>query len=253
MHAKFKALVFISIILLLGSVRAELRIWTDKSGNSIEAEHVRTLSDKVVLRKADGTEIKVSLDTLSDRDRRYAILQTPPRIEISVSTDSDRSNTGYGNRRNVQEETVSVEVKIRKSSPSPYEAPLTAELYLIGAPENDAGYIILEKHRQKFSFTAENKNLHTFESKDVSLKQLEGGRQMGIEYKGYLIAVTDKTGEIISIKCSKLDFEKNAKAIRACEKGARLDTDYKVIERKQNKESRKSEKREQTQFPGRRF
>ncbi|MDF7801858.1 SHD1 domain-containing protein [Pontiellaceae bacterium B1224] len=253
MNIKTKSFILFLMITLVSGVRAELRIWTDVNDKSIEAEHVRTLSDKVVLRQADGTEIKVSLDTLCERDRQYAILKTPPRIDISVSADADRSNAGYGNRRNVQEETVSVEVKIRKSSPSPYDAPLSAELYLIGMPENGAGYIILDKLRQTFSFTAENKNSHTFESQAVSLKKLEGGRQMGIEYKGYLIAVKDKTGEIISIKCSKLDFEKNAEAILAGQKGTMFDTDFKVIERGQKKESRNAEKGKQTAFPGRQF
>lgn len=237
MNTKVRLLTFLSMLALIGGARAELRIWTDKTGKTIEAEHVRTLSDKVVLRQADGTEIRVSLDTLSERDRKYAILQTPPRIEISVSTDADRSNTGYGNRRGVQvqKETVSVEVKIRKSSPSPYEAPLEAELYLIGALENIDGYIILDKQREKFSFTADANNEHTFESQDVSLKQLEAGRQMGIDYKGYLIVVKDQTGGVLSMKCSKLAFEKNAEAILAGGKGAKFDADFKVVEPRRKK------------------
>lgn len=242
MNTKAKLLTILSVLAVIGGAQAELRIWTDENGTTIEAEHVRTLSDKVVLRQADGTEMRVSLDTLSERDRKYAILQTPPRIEISVSTDADRSNTGYGNRRSVQvqEETVSVEVRIRKSSPSPYEAPLEAELYLIGTPENIDGYIILDKRREKFSFTADAKNEHTFESKGIRLKQLEAGRQMGIEYKGYLIAVKDRTGEVLSIKCSKLNFEKNAEAILAGEKGTKFDADFKEIEPRRKKESGKS-------------
>lgn len=227
-------LTFILITAVLGSALAELRVWTDLNGQTIEAEHVRTLSDQVVLKQSDGTEIRVSLDTLSERDRKYAILQTPPRINISVSIDNDRTNTGYGNRRSiqVQEESISVKATFRKSSSSPYEAPLRAELYLIGSPEQKDGYVILDKRAEHFSFSTENKNQHVFESRDIKLKQLEVGREIGIEYKGYLVAVRDKTGEVISLKCSKLTFEKNAVTIMAGKKGSMYDGEFKPFKKK---------------------
>lgn len=229
--------IVLSVVLLISALnvaRAELRVWTDENGKKIEAEHVRTLTDQVVLRQSDGSEIRVSLDTLCERDRRYAILQTPPRIDISVSTDTDRSNTGYGNRWSiqVQKESISVEASIRKSSSAPYEAPLRAELYLIGSPEQQDGYVILDKRAEPFSFSTENKNQHVFESRDIKLKQLEVGREIGIEYKGYLVAVRDKTGEVISLKCSKLDFEKNAETIMAGKKGSMYDSEFKPIKKK---------------------
>lgn len=255
MIEKSTLFILFAMIAFMGSTYAELRIWTDVNGESIEAEHVRTLADKVVLRQADGREIRVSLDTLSERDRRYAVLQTPPRIDISVSSDTDRSNTTYGNRRSaqVQEETVSVEVKFRKSSPSPYEEPLTAELFLIGTPAKTGGYMILEKSKQNFSFTAEKKNEYIFASKEVNLQQLDGGRSLGVEFNGYLIAVRDKTESIIALKCSKLDFEKNAEQILAGERGDAFDDEFEPIERKQKKEARKSEKASRNPFSGRRF
>ncbi len=52
------------------TVVAEMRIWTDEAGKTIEAEHVRTMDAKVMLKLVDGSEIKVSLDTLIEKDRR---------------------------------------------------------------------------------------------------------------------------------------------------------------------------------------
>jgi len=154
---------------ICGQARAELRVWKDSSGKTIEAEHVRTLDDKVILKLEDGSEIRVSLDTLSERDRRYAILQKPPRIEITVSAKVDRENKGYsrniGGGFQVQSETVQATVNIRKSSPSPYEAPLKSELYLIGKTERDDQYRILEKSSSKFRFTTENDNEHSYEKR----------------------------------------------------------------------------------------
>lgn len=255
MKTKFTLLTALIFIALLATTHAELRVWTDEAGKTIEAEHVRTLTDEVVLRKSDGTELRVSLETLSERDRKYAILQTPPRIDISVSVDTDRSNTGYGNRRSaqVQEEMISVEAKIRKSSSAPYEAPLRAELYIIGSPEQKDGYVILDKRTERFSFTTENDNQHIFDSRDIKLKQLETGREQGVEYKGYLIAVRDKSRGVISLKCSKLGYEKNAEAIMAGEKGTMFDGDFKEVGQKTMEEIRTPNKPKKKTVPGRRF
>ena len=232
---------------------AELRVWTDTKGKTIEAEHVRTLTDKVVLRKPDGTEIQVALDTLSDRDRKYAILQTPPRIDISVSVKNDRENRDGGRDQGsgfqVQQETVVVEVKVRKSSSQPYEGPLRAELYVIGQPEQKEAYVILDKQVSRFSFAADTS--HDFTSDAISIRQLEAGQQKGVEYKGYLVVVRDKTREIIALKCSKLDYEKHAEAIMAADKGEALDAEFKPMGNVQDKLD-KTPQRPNRQ-PGRRF
>jgi hypothetical protein len=249
------SVLFLSAFSMLVShvAQAELRVWTDQNGKTIEAEHVRTLTNTVVLRQVNGFEIRISLDTLSERDRQYAILQTPPRIEISVASDTDRSNTGYGGRRSiqVQEETVSVEVKVRKSSSAPYEAPLRAEIYLIGSPENKEGFIILDKRIDQFSFSVDNGNQHVIQSRGIKLKQIESGRQIGVEYKGYLVAIVDKSNEILQLKCSKLDYEKNAAAIMAGEKGTMFNGRFEELD--QNQEIRSPTDAPKKPVAGRRF
>ena len=96
---KIKQSILISAVLVLGlnySATAEMRIWTDQNGKTIEAEHIRTMDDKVILKMADEVEIKVSLDTLTEKDRKYAILMAPPRVEINVATQTDRDNKAVG-------------------------------------------------------------------------------------------------------------------------------------------------------------
>lgn len=253
MKMKKTLLALISILSLISSVHAELRVWTDDNGKKIEAEHVRTTNDKVILRQADGTEIKVSLDTLSERDRRYATLQAPPRIEISVSTDVDRFNKTGGSNRGpgvqLQEETITAEVKIRKCSPAPYEAPLMSEVYLIGQLEQADHYVILERTKSRFSFTEKNESV--FKSKDVSLKQMESGRQVGLEYRGYLVIVRDKAGTILEMKTNKLDFQKNAETIIGSERGVAFDEEFNPLPSR--KPTKENELRRRNPFPGRRL
>ncbi len=253
-NATLPALIAV-LVLSVTQVRAESRVWTDNKGTTIEAEHVRTLSDKVVLKKGDGSEMQVSLDTLSERDRRYAILQTPPRIDISVAAKTDRDNKGYsrgyGGGLQVQTETVDVEVTLKKSSSQPYEAPLRAEVYVIGSPEQKDGYAILDKKTTRFNFLAEKDYEHDFSSGTITLKQVESGKQSGVEYKGYLVVVRDKTGDVIAMKCSKLEFEKNAEALLAGEKGTLFDGDFNQLDK--SAKTAKPETRRKRPFPGRAF
>ncbi len=244
------------------SALAEMRIWTDETGKTIEAEHVRTLDDKVVLKLVDGSEIKVSLDTLTEKDRKYAILLAPPRVEIKVSVKNERDNKAVGRSNRgpgmqVQQESVQATVDIRKSSSAPYEAPLQSEVYLIGRPEQADYYMILNTSKSKFQFTTENKNEHSYESGMVNLKQLEAGKQAGVEYEGYLAIVRDRNNEIIGMKCSKLVFEKNAEAIVGSKKGEVFDENFESVERKEAKEEARQEAGKENQkkrgFPGRRF
>jgi hypothetical protein len=249
---------WIQVLLTIGiassMAMAEMRVWTAQSGKTVEAEFVRTTGDKVVLRKTDGSEIKVPLDALSEKDRRYAVLQAPPRIEISVAADVDRSNkTGGSNRGSglqLQQETIVAKVKVEKASPAPYVAPLEAEVYLIGHVEQTDNYIILDHTKSGFSFSGENANEHAFESMEVNLRQLESGQQMGVEYRGYLAVVQDKAGNILEIKTNKLDFQRNADAIMGSKRGDAFDENFNPVNRK---ESREQEKPRRRPFPGRRF
>lgn len=254
---KTKICLFVtSVLIAASSVSAELRIWTDKKGNSTEAEFVRTTGDKVILRKADGTEIKIDIDALCEKDRRFAVLQAPPRIDISVNTDVDRTNKGFGNRGpgyQVQKESISAEVKIRKSSSAPYDAPLVAEVFLIGQLEQQDKYIILQRSRSAFSFNAENKNEHVYSTGEISLKQLEAGQQVGVEFRGYLAVVKDKAGHIVEMKTNKLDFQKHADAIMGSQRGDAFDENFTPLRRKPSRQEMKKQAEKKRRLPGRRF
>jgi hypothetical protein len=237
---------------------ADFRIWTDVDGKTIEAEFGGTIGDKVVLEKQDGTELEVSLDTLSMSDRKYVVLQSPPRVEIKVSARTERENEGYGGGRGggfqIQSESVQCSVSISKDSPAPYEAPLVSEVYLIGQPEQNDLYVILDRTRSKFRFTPENKNEHRYDSGTVNLQQFEAGRQKGIEYRGYLAVVKDRGGNVLSMKCSKLAFERNAEAIMSAERGAVFDKDFKPVERSDAMDDEgRGRRKPKRKVPGRRF
>ncbi len=57
----------------VSSPGAETRKWTDSSGTfSVEAEFVELADGNVLLKKQDGTKIKLPLDKLSSKDQEAA-------------------------------------------------------------------------------------------------------------------------------------------------------------------------------------
>ena len=251
MYSKYAVAWLVLLVLAYGSVRGELRVWTDEHGKTIEAEHVTTLSDQVVLRRADGTEVRVSLDTLSEKDRAYAVLKTPPRLDISVSPKQNRSNSRGAKGRpgsQVTDEAIIVAASIKKSSPSPYDATLRAELFVLGGAPNHDGYMILDVTTDEFNLSASSP--HSFDSNEINLRQVEYREKRGVEYEGYLLVVRDANGDIISKKTSKLAFEKNAAAILEGKTGTVFDDEFGVVKQRAKPAPQKNPKKP---LPGRRF
>ena len=73
MRTKSIVLCLVGLLLLLASsANAEIRTWTKTDGTKIEAEFVSWEQGKaVVLRQADGKDIKVGFHKLSPDDRKY--------------------------------------------------------------------------------------------------------------------------------------------------------------------------------------
>ena len=66
----------------------------------------------------------------------------------------------------------------------------------------------------------------------MSLHQKEARKQKGIEYKGYIAIVRDLAGQIIAIKSSRPEFEKNIDALLGTQKGDIFDREFEPNETK---------------------
>jgi hypothetical protein len=223
----------VSLACMAACVGADFRPWTDEKGHTIEAEYIRTADNAVVLRKRDGTEIKVPLGTLCAEDRTYAMLQCPPKIEIRVNDRFDRDTLGYlggqAGFRHIRKESVTADVSLRKTSFAIYDAELTVEMFLIGWMEQVNRYVIIQQVQSTFRFTDENKELFTCTYGPFDLQSMTGSIRSGAEYEGYLLVVRDTLNQIVATKASRLDFEKNAPAILKADKGAVFDEDFNFV------------------------
>lgn len=223
----------VAVLALSGSAVAEYREWTDTNGKTVKAEYVRKEVESVVLRREDGTEFKVAVGSLSDEDRQFVMLQSPPRIEINVEPSVDTYTVGYlgnnGYDYTVQYEVVEPSVLLRKTTTEPYDAPLTLEMIILGRIREIDRYIIIDSSATPFTFTGRQSYEFTYEGYPLDLKQIKGSWNSGIEYEGYLVAVRDSRGILIAIKGSKMALEKNAAEVMAAEVGSMLTDSLKVI------------------------
>lgn len=212
----------IAIILgLLGcfSAMAEMRIWEDKKGNTLEAEFQAIVSGKVALKDRNGKVYRLSMDSLSEKDRKYLQTKIPPKVEIEFKKISDTKNTDHYEHM----VTMHGKVMITKKSRMPYERTMKATMFIIGEDAYEEEYILMDKTEVRFDF--KKAQSYSFEGQKFKMRQLSGYSKYGIEYKGYLVVVFDGDDNILEIKTSRKEFEENYDYLSKLKSGARFPDD----------------------------
>lgn len=220
-------------VLFAWPVQAEFRQWTDTKGKTIQAEFVSLDLDTVVLRRKDGSTFKIPLDALSGKDRKYVQLKVPPNVNIRVAANVERKIAGYtGNYENsyrIQYQVINPEVTVRKTSATPYEAPLFLSLVIIGRVQETGRYVVLDNESSSFTFTPENRNKYTFQGVSMDLQQIKGSLRMGVEYNGYVAVVRDSKGEILQTKASRSLLAEHAGTLMKARSGTFLNKKMKPV------------------------
>lgn len=224
---------WISLMFISGAAWAESRIWTDVAGQSIEAEYVTLVGGRVVLRMHNGNDIRISVESLSEEDREYVELKNPPRIDINVASKTavkSVNNSGSKNNKiQTRVDVVFVQVDLKKAGSEAYDQKLTVEIFLMGREIGSNQHILLDQKKSTFSFTGENQNQYTSIFDPIELRTVSGSSKKGFEYKGYLVVVSNKQKEVIAIKASRLEYEKNMDVISKAPKGTAFDKQFEVV------------------------
>lgn len=217
-------------ILLAHSAAAEMRTWTDVRGNKIEAEMLENMNGQITLVRAKGGEAHISISNLSAADQKYVLVNSPPKIEISVSEVTDRKNQGFSfedsedsnNDIDVQVQTSSSHYKatLKKSGTIPYGKPIQAELYVFGYKSQDDAFVLMSKTIKKFTFDqGDIKDKYVFESNPVTTKSLQGNRKAGTKYHGNLLVLVDEKGRVFNAKGSRSRMQEFTAQIRKMDAG----------------------------------
>lgn len=220
----------VCLVVLLGTVVSgfgEMRIWTSVEGQTIEAEYVRVSMGKVWLKTAAGGVKKIPIEFISEPDREYINLQTPPEIEIEVDDDIDRGTVGT-DIDNVREE-LECTITINKISKKPYPMEYEAQFFLFGYDIESKEYILAEKITKTFALDDSNNNTYSFSGKHQRF-EYDPSPAWGNKYDGYLVVVKTKDGKTISTKGHDR-YLKNLSRIKAQKEGTRFDKSFKVRDR----------------------
>jgi hypothetical protein len=184
----------------------------------------------VVLRRKDGQEVKVELDSLSREDLRYARKQVPPEMDIRASIDTEDQYVGSANGDyQMQYQIVKPTVTVEKESLDPYGASLTMEVVLIGKILQNERLMILNSSSSTFSFTDENKERYEYTGNLIDLQFTSGGASLGLQYEGYLVAIRDYSESIIALEASSNELEDHAEDILEAKPGTQLSEDMRLL------------------------
>jgi hypothetical protein len=206
---------------------AEYRVWTDKKGNTVEAEFIRVSGDKIVLCNRDGKEYRLTSSSLCDEDQEHlkekipdnvvssadtksADIQEKLRIEINFKKNTDTRRPREGS--SYTEEEMVCSASITKKTTSAYDQELKATLYVLGVRDSEDQYVMLDKTEHTFNFRSSPEVLLTGER--FLITYYGSSSKYDTKYEGYLIVVRNATGEIIEVKASSNKFEKNIDTLR---------------------------------------
>lgn len=185
---------------------AEMRVWQDKNGNRFKAKFIRELFGDLLLEKPDGKSRFVKPEDLSAADRAYVFENIPPEMEISFSKSKHlRPLMDWTIPQDVTT-LYTCTVRVDKKSDLPYTGKLTAELFLIGDEVDGDNFVLEHREEARFVFPEGRHSSFTFKAVDVPFRKYYsawmevGARYRGVEYKGYVIGISDADGKLVASK-----------------------------------------------------
>ncbi|MEN8255965.1 MAG: SHD1 domain-containing protein [Verrucomicrobiota bacterium] len=212
-------------ILWAGVSGAEMRTWTSKTGDTIEAEFKSMFgSSKVVLKTSGGKTLKIPIDGLCAKDQEYLAAVVPPKIDIEVDVDKNQNNefsaTGYKRKR----ETIKCSAIVKKTSKAPCSRDFKAYLYVFAEQINGDIHWLISCADQSLSFK-DDKKTFSFKSPPASVEwqDMTFADNRGFKYKGYIAVVEDSDGNVVAMESTRDLYEKNWGKIKGAPKGTKFD------------------------------
>ena len=215
-----------AVLCICATANAEMRIWTSKKGDTVEAEYVKMYGSKVVLKTADGKTLRVPADGLCDDDQEYltTVTAVPPRILIVVDDDLERKKEGSGGSYEIEKQTITCNVTIKKTNAEPCLGNFKAWLFVIGEEKEGTKKKILGTKEQAFSFDRQDATMFSLTT------SVEGATAYmwaeGFEYEGYLVCVQDESGDTMAVESNQNSYERHLVEILKSSQGSIYTEDF---------------------------
>ncbi|MDF7825388.1 hypothetical protein P4B35_15285 [Pontiellaceae bacterium B12227] len=188
-----------------------LRIWTALSGKTLEAEYVTLMGREVVVKSKRGKQIKLPLSQLCPEDIEFVALKNPPKYDIDFTKTSvmipPPVMTPHLDQdpRPLRMQDYTFGVRLRQMNNVKYEHELTVEYFAIADEVDGDNRILVERNEGTFiPFETEKGTfIMTGEPTRITSQALRATAPIrGAKYGGFLIVISDKTGDIVQYKAS---------------------------------------------------
>jgi hypothetical protein len=213
--------------------RKSLRTWNNIGGKTIEARYITTIGDQAVMKTAKDKQLKLPLTQLSAADREFIELANPPVFNIEFTKKSTQVpvpelSPYEGNQRPLRIFDFVFGTRLKQTSTGAYNHELTVEYFAVGEEVDGDNYILLDRQESSFVPGGENKGTHGFYGEKTRMMQqaLRAAAVMrGTKYGGFLVTVTDKTGEIVQYKASHEFLYENKENLKKIPLGKHFNKD----------------------------
>ncbi len=194
------------------SYAEELRVWTAVNGQTIEAKFIQMSGLKVVLETTDSKRIMITKSNLCAADQKYLADVIPPELKIDIDKDVDSRKLHETDGYTEKQETVTLNIVIKKLNPDPCTRKFKAHVYFIGeAPRSGKRKVVAQKEQDvsflkhntvKFAATA------TMQHDDYGPEySFVGHVDFGWEFEGYILVIKDETGQAIAVESNKSTYK----------------------------------------------
>ena len=196
--------------------RAEMRIWSSLPEKMIEAEYIRIQFDDVILKDADGGELKIPLNKFSGEDLKYIELHNPPKLSVDFMKSANQDfvpTSPYNTGTPLNILVYQFGARVKQKDAKTYRYPLKVELYsftqqrydqdkyhLICKVESEP-FMLSKANERRYEFTDPKK--YTVYSYEFEVGFLNWREPRGEKFAESLILVRDERDEIIAYNTTK--------------------------------------------------
>lgn len=200
------------LLLLCHAVHAEMRTWTYQSGKQLEAEYLAYLMKYVLVKNAQGREVRIPMADLSEEDRTFVELINPPTLRVDFIPSSKQRDPKpspiWENNSPVSAIYYTFGARVSQTSAGDYNHPLTLEIIPISQQIYDPSKYHLLGRIMSEPFVLSNANRRKFEFKDSqefrTLRYVIASKTpRGEKIAEHLVLVRDVRGEIIAYSSTK--------------------------------------------------
>lgn len=196
--------------------RAEMRTWTTLSGKTIAAEYVKVLFEDLILKDANGKELRIPLVDFSGEDLKYIELANPPELSVDFMKSANQEfvpTSPYNTTAPLNILIYQFGARVKQKDAKAYNHPLKVELYsftqqrydqdkyhLICRVESEP-FVLSKANDRRYEFTDPRK--YTVYSYEFEVNFLNWREKRGEKFAESLILVRDERGEIIAYNTTK--------------------------------------------------